>query len=276
MAPEIRLAFESERLIEEARDQFIVWHRLVRYCLVAIILGSLDYKKAWGASKVYCKKGEEVKWTGVYGTGGYRLSQYVSNIATDIQTLPIYDQLKRDLEAYPRLSVFVSFSDSIAGPTQFPLTKRLRQLAFEPKIWADWCMRHPRVDPPAGLMKRAAGDESCGPNDQGQLFPFEFQRIARDLVNSWVDPNSLKPDVAENADHMFARPAAQARLRIVKNHWEVFRTQVKPALTIDPESEKDPMRQDLELRLTAGSLQYGGAHPPHSTHRKGAEFDIVI
>ncbi|HXQ32881.1 MAG TPA: hypothetical protein VN843_02545, partial [Anaerolineales bacterium] len=25
-----------------------------------------------------------------------------------------------------------------------------------------------------------------------------------------------------------------------------------------------------------GSLQHGGAHPPHTTHRKGAEFDIVV
>lgn len=276
LAPEIILAFESERLIEEARDQFIIWSRLVRYCLAAVILGSLDYKKAWGTAKVYCKKGEDVKWTGIYGTGGYRLSEHISTIATDIQTLPAYDQLKRDLETYPRLSVFVSFSDSIAGPTQFPLGKWLTRSAFEPKIWRECRPCHSRVDPSAGLRKRAAGDETCGPNDQGQLFPFEFQRIARDLVNPWVDPKSLRPDVPDNADHMFARSLAQARLRIVKNHWEVFRTQLKPDLSVDSASERDPKFRDLELRLTAGSLQYGGAHPPHSSHRRGAEFDIVV
>lgn len=276
LAPEIRLAFESERLIEEARNQFIAWQRIVRYCLAATIIGSLDYKKVWGTSKVYCKKGEEVKWTGIYGTAGYRLSQHISKIATNLQTLPVYAQLLSDLKAYPRLSAFVSVSNNSARPTQFPLTKRLTQLAFEPKIWRDWCRLHSRVDPSGGLIKRVAGEQSCSPNDQGQFFPFEFQRIARDLINPWVDPESLKSEVPENADHMFARPTAQARLRIVKNHWEVFRTQVKSALSVDPATEKNAMRRDLEIRLTAGSLQYGGAHPPHSTHRRGAEFDIVV
>jgi hypothetical protein len=276
LAPEFHLVFESEKLIEEARNQFIVWQQLVRYCLAVVILGSLDYKKVWGTSKVVCKRGEEVKWTGVYGTAGYRLSQYVSMIATDLHTLPAYDRLLRNLEAFPRLSVFVDVSNNIANPTQFLLTQRFTQLAFEPKIWRDWCPLHPQMDPSSGVKKHFAGDRNCGPNDQGQFFPFEFQRIAPDLINSWIDPESLKREVPENADHMFARPTAQTRLQIVKNHWEVFRNQVKFDLTVDPATEKDAMRRDLELRLTAGSLQYGGAHPPHSSHRRGAEFDIVV
>jgi hypothetical protein len=125
-----------------------------------------------------------------------------------------------------------------AGGNGYPVGTRLAALQHEPAEWREWCAR-----------------QGCRFEDQGDKKPFSFVPI----------PAALLGPTKSGGDHLFARPTAQARLQHVWRHWDWVRPEFLRV-------EGDAFHQ----KVNAGSLQHGGAHPPHKTHRNGAMFDVGL
>jgi len=274
--PEIALL--SERLAAEARAELALWLRLVRLCVVAAVLGGIPYRKVWGEPFAASFQNQVIKDDeGVYGTSGYWLSGQLQALATDVRDQQAFAHTRDDVRENDWLREIASADDTASGTSPFPFARLLSEVAFEPGLWRSWARMHPRIDAAsapcrARLAVGAKGDISVGPDERGRTFPFQYERIPEDLCNPGSrDRKRLEGGPAP--DHLFARPLAMDRYRLVKRNWDFWRG-LHRGLAAKPAPEKD--EGTLEARITAGSLEFGGAHPPHTAHRNGAHFDVVV
>jgi hypothetical protein len=256
---------ELQRLLDAARDELVIWFRLVRSCLAVALLDGLPYAAIWGdAYKTACRR-VQVGDRGIYGEAGYWLAMEVLKMAMDIELSPVWEQLMAVATGDSWLAEFASFSPSLAAPSQYPLVRKRNQLAFEPNQWRQRCSIVP-----------------CRIDQQGEQFPFEFPPVEQDVMNN--------PELVGQQDQMYARANAQTLIRFVRTLWDAYRDDVMEGMKVElgPEEEKEiqkpekqreaarDRRRDLEFRVGAATLQHGGAHPPHRTHRNGAMFDVVV
>lgn len=252
---------EIGRRVEQAREEFLMWFRLVRMCLATSVLAGIPYETLWGQSFARrCGSSPE----GIYGTAGYWLAQEVAEVAKRIAQFSAFQQFATAAEGHPWLTTYASLSRALAEPSQFPLARKLDELGAEPGAWQRRC---------------APGSGKYDVAEQGTIYPFEFPPITADVHNNpdllaTGDQDEQSPLFAR--DHMYAREGAQILIRYARTHWDNYRLVLKAGLAVNPATEADPQRRELDFRITAGSLRYGGAHPPHRAHRNGAMFDVVV
>lgn len=250
-----QVTFEIETKTGQAREEFLVWFRLVRACVAVSVLDAIPYQTVWGQTFTrQCGRTRVYEPEGIYGDAGYWLASQIFEMAASLRMLPEYQGLGAAANDHPWLVTYASFSSSASDASQYPLAQKVDSLAFDPLVWRDHC--------------KLVG---CPIPAQGQLYPFEFPPIDPDVVND--------ESLSGVQDHMYARVPAQRMIRRARYHWDYYRTQVKPELKVAGATEKqiaaDGFKQ-LDLRLTAGTLRFGGAHPPHGAHRNGAMFDVVV
>lgn len=270
------LALASERLADESRAELATWLRLVRLCIAAALLAGIPYRKVWGEPFRARWKGQVIEeGEGIYGTAGHWLSVQVQDLAMALLESTAYAELAESVRGVDWLRSAATVDPGARDLDPFPLGRTLQALAFEPGIWRSWASLHPRVDPPSApcrptVVRAAKGDVSVGPDERGVAGPYEFPPIPRELWN----PGQRDLDRgADQGDHLFASPHGIARASLVKRAWDAWRAQHRQ-LAARPAPEPD--EAGLEFRITAGTLRYGGAHPPHLGHRNGAHFDIVV
>lgn len=180
-------------------------------------------------------------WRSVYGTAGYTLSLQVGKLADEITASRAYAELQAAASSDQWMDAYVSLGAGSAGSVPFPLAETLDSVGPQAESWRNSC----RLG-------------SCPPATQGTEQPFDFDPIAPSLHSNPALAGPLP-------DHMFARLRAQERAALASRHWDWLKEQV---LQLSADA--------VRFRINAGSLEHGGAHPPHATHRNGSMFDLGL
>jgi hypothetical protein len=183
---------------------------------------------------------EEI-WRGVYGTAGYRLSFQVEKLSGDITASPAWGEVVSAAPSERWISSYVSLGTGDRSALAFPIAPTLEGMRRETETWRNTCKLR-----------------FCTPASQGTTSPFEFDPIPPALHSNPALAGPLP-------DHMFARQVAQERVAGAARHWDWLKREV---LQLPAEA--------IRLRINAGSLEHGGAHPPHATHRNGSMFDLGL
>jgi hypothetical protein len=256
---------EFQGLLDAARDDLVWWVRLLRTCMAVALLDGLPYRQVWGDRYDTSCARVATDDDGIFGDAGYLLATEVVRMAIDLELSPAYQELVALASADTWLDDLASFSPDLAAPSQYPLVRTRTALAFDPRLWQEHC---------------TIG--GCRYKEQGDAFPFEFPAMNNDVINY--------PSLV-GLDQMHARTSAQRRIVFIRTLWDLYHDDdgKRAEVVLAPEDEKAiqkktasqqeaerAKRTDLEFRVTAGSLEHGGAHPPHRTHRNGANFDVVV
>jgi hypothetical protein len=228
-------ALSSAEDAAQTLAEYALWRRAVRVALATALVRAIAYDEVWGPRVTPAPPGHKVPFDqGIYGTLGWELSLRVPVLAQQIRDLPAYVRLREVLAgedaAWVRPYVRVGGGQNASA---YEVDARLVSIGGQAQAW------------------RTGGD-GCATADRGKRFPSEFPPIP----GSGAGP--------AGPDHMFARPNAVRRIRLVSDVWD----EVRARLGV----EEDRLKQVI----TAGSLRFGGAHPPHKTHRNGAMFDIDL
>jgi hypothetical protein len=238
LSPQVpELALLSEATTEEAAQDLVAWLQLVRLALATSITRAVPYSRVWGEVVGIGK--DAVASKGIYGTLGYWLSEHVPELAEIVVRHPTYESLRDAAPLYPWMAGYVTFAGDPRGQ-QYPIGRQLAAVTSESIAWRDHCVR-----------------VGCTAWEKGQLWPFGFAALT-------ADEHGDETLAGRMPDHMHARPTATERVLQVREHWRFVHDLMK--LPDDT----------LNFKINAGSLRYGGAHPPHRTHRNGAMFDLDL
>ncbi|HWO20383.1 MAG TPA: hypothetical protein VNO30_16555 [Kofleriaceae bacterium] len=255
---------------DEARRGYVNFRQAMRMALATTFVRSVAYDEVWGPV-ANPPPGRKLHFPrGIYGTAGYRLSQIIPTLADDL--VRSYEPLRSELnaEANDWIRSYVSVGGR-GGVTAYNVEEQLTALSREVRIWQD---QH----------------RDAASSQRGESFPFQFPRIPFHVIaggsatspggTTPVEPRDDPPPAedessehetgattgeekeSEGPDHMHARPEAVERIQLVIRLWNQYRGLLQ--------------LPGFEHEITAGSLLYGGAHPPHQTHRNGAMFDTVL
>jgi hypothetical protein len=176
----------------------------------------------------------EAVWSLVDGDAGWWLSQDRERRIAALVSLPLFQELEA-------LRAAGGFLDALGLLRVIPSAGDLQRLV-----------------PAAAAWRRACSEEPCAVHHLGTLHPWTFPR----MPSPQLAPSAQAPQ-------FFARPPAQARLRLLKDLWEERRRLLVRDGVVTHASE-------FEFAVSAGSLAHGGKHPPHQEHRNGAQFDVFL
>lgn len=230
-------AFLSERLAEDTAQDLVGWLQLVRLGAAVAVVRAVAFRRVWGPVPGLSEKAEFRD--GLYGTLGYTLAERAAELAAGVAEHPLFESLREREPYYPWMARYVTFSGDPQG-VQYPIGREIGAVAAESTAWRLHCHR-----------------EGCTQQDKGLVWPFEFTP----LTGEEHGDRSL---AGKQPDHMYARPAATLRVLQARHNWRfVHRLMKLPDDT-------------LQFKVNAASLRWGGAHPPHRTHRDGAMFDLDL
>jgi hypothetical protein len=181
-------------------------------------------------------------WEGVYGNGGWLLAEKLSSLVDEVRRSRAFQALVASRAEQRWIERYATLGETASVAISFPLAQTLVRLEAEPALWRDYCRRN-----------------ACRADERGRAHPFTFAEIPPEL-HAYPGLQGMKPD------HMYALPAAQERVQRTKRLWDELLCPQIVAL-----EGKPPF-----FRINAGSLEHGGAHPPHTAHRNGAMFDLGL
>jgi len=180
----------------------------------------------------------EALWRTVDGDAGWWLSEKIGDRVSVLTSLALF----REVESL-RTSRTSFLGEGLGLASELPEHVGMEAIPRSAKAWQD--LRNSASLPVSAL---------------GVVRPWHFEPISLDGPTVHGEAVPVQ---------MFARAAATERARRINSLWGERREALIKEGRI---TRADQFR----FVVTAGSLEYGGNHPPHQTHRNGCCFDLDL